>query len=291
MKNSITYLIFSSLVIALLPSIVFSQTTWIVPDKESDKISIQTFNDDMVNEGRMTYENSCLSCHGTPTQEDFTLMVPSPGDPATELFQDQTDGSLFYKIQNGRDLMPGFKKAFQEDEIWNLVAFIRSFNPNYKQPLPDLTGIEIPELAISLGFDDNIDKLVVKVTANNKLEKSIEVSAFIKTMFGKYSLGNEITNEYGIAYFDVDSKLPGDSLGNLITEVKAKKGYGFAKITESLQIATPTIKKSAIQPNQLWSPDKDAPLWLDIIFHTTIILFWGIIIVIIFNLRKIKLVK
>jgi len=291
MKNKIAYSKIYFVFIFLTSNLLNGQSSWTVPTEDNEKISIQTFNEDMVNEGRMTYENSCLSCHGTPTQEDFTLMVPSPGDPATEQFQNQTDGSLFYKILKGRDLMPGFEKAFQDDEIWNIVAFIRSFNPNYKQPMPDLEGIEIPELKLALDFDDNIDKLVIKVTSDNKLEEGIEVSAFIKTMFGKYSLGNVSTNQYGIAYFDVDSKLPGDSLGHLATEVKAKKGYGFAKVTKSMKIATPTVKKSAIQPNQLWSPDKDAPLWLDIIFHTTVILFWSVFIVIIFNLRKIKTVK
>lgn len=246
------------------------------------------FNEDMANEGRILYELSCASCHGTPDEANYALMVPSPGDPVEEKFQNQTDGSMFYKIRVGREQMPKFDDVFSEDEIWNIVAYFRGFNPSYTQPIPDLKGIVIPKFEIKLSYDENVDKLVVKVKTDGAAGLDVEVSAFIKTMFGKYSLGKTETNYAGIAYFDVDSKIPGDSLGYLTAIVKVKKGYGFDKITEKLQMGTPTKSISATAGRHLWSTDDNAPIWLDVIFHGTIIFIWGSMFVVLYQLRKLK---
>ena len=290
MKKEINKNIVLFTIILFLTSTIisFAQTIWEVPQKANDKISFQMFNEDMANEGRMLYESSCASCHGTPDEANYALMVPSPGDPAEEKFQNQTDGSLFYKIQIGREEMPKFDEVYSEDEIWNIVAYFRSFNTSYTQPIPDLEGIVIPEFNIKLSYDENVDKLVVKVKTDGTTGLDVEVSAFIKTMFGKYSLGKSLTNNVGIAYFDVDSKIPGDSLGNLTAIVKVKKGYGFGKVTEILQMGTPTTSISAIAGRHLWSTDESAPFWLDFIFHTTIIFIWGAMFIVLYQLRKLK---
>jgi len=286
LKNKICGII---IILFLTTSVnTIAQTVWEVMQVENDKISFQMYNEDMANEGRMLYESSCASCHGTPDETNYALMVPSPGDPAEERFQNQTDGALFYKIQIGREEMPKFENIFSEDEIWNIVAYFRSFNPSYSQPIPNLEGIVIPEFDITLSYDENVDKLVVKVKTDDTTGLDVEVTAFIKTMFGKYSLGKTLTNHVGIAYFDVDSKIPGDSLGNLTAIVKVKKGYGFGKVTEKLQMGTPTIYRSAIAGRHLWSTDESAPFWLDFIFHSTIIFIWGAMLIVIYQLRKLK---
>ncbi len=285
MKNKI---LFITILILSTSVVTLAQTTWEVPKEDNDKISFQMFNEDMANDGRILYELSCASCHGTPSEANYALMVPSPGDPADEMMQNQTDGSLFYKIAVGRDQMPKFEDVLAEDEIWNIVAYFRSFNPNYVQPIPDLDGIVIPEFDVELSYDENVDKLVVKVKTDGSTGLDVEVSAFIKTMFGKYALGKTVTNSVGIAYFDVDSKIPGDSLGYLTTIVKVKKGYGFDKVTEKLQMGTPTKTVSAIAGRHLWSTDDNAPFWLDFIFHATIIFIWGAMFIVIYQLRKLK---
>ena len=105
-------------VLILANLFVLAQEKWIVPKDEAEKISIRMFNDDMVNEGRIIYENTCQSCHGTPGEGNFTLMSPSPGDPASEKFQSQKDGEIFYKIKHGRNAMPGFGHLFSDFEFF-----------------------------------------------------------------------------------------------------------------------------------------------------------------------------
>jgi len=265
-----------------------AQSDWKVTADEGKNLSPFMFDEDMSAEGRMSYNNSCTSCHGTPGQDDYTPMSPPPGDPASDQFQLQSDGSLFFKIKTGRNSMPKFEDVFSPNETWNIIAYIRSFNENYKQEIPDLGDIIIPEYKIRLSFDDNVDKLVVKVFDNEIPQPKVDISAFVKGMFGKYLLGKTKTNDLGIAYIDVDAKLPGDKEGMLNLIVKATKGYGSAKITQKLAMVAPSTNISVIDGRHIWSTDKMAPIWLKSTFFITIISVWSVILLIVFGLRKIN---
>lgn len=263
---------------------------WNVPEADGEALYPLTFDDDFVGEGRAAYSNSCMSCHGTPSAGDFTLMSPPPGDVASEHFQSQKDGELFYKIKNGRGSMPGFSEGLADEEIWSVVAYIRSFNSAYEQPKPDLGDIVIPELSLALSFDENIDKLVVKVM--DKTTKAIlpesGVSAYIKTAFGKYRLGNQKTNEFGYAYFHIDPKIPGDSVGNMTLMVKANFGYGSEKLTQVMKITAPVKPVNAIEGRHLWSIDAQAPIWIKLLFWVVIFGVWTVIFFVVIGLRNIK---
>lgn len=284
--------IIKSLVIVVLlfaSTTTFSQTDWKAPADADAILSHIKFTEEISQEGAKTYSSSCVSCHGTPSQGNYTPMVPPPGDVAGTDIQNQSDGSLYYKIRQGKGAMPGFTDALSEEEVWQLVSYIRSFNPSYTQEMPNMEGIEIPELVLTLEFDDNVDKLVVKVSDENGIpQEGASVSAFVEGMFGNHLVGKSKTNELGIAWFDFDSKIPGDQYGNIQIQLKATKGYGSANLSQKLQAAAPTIKKSAIEGRHLWSKARKAPIWMIIIFNLIGIGIWGAIIYIIIGLRRIK---
>ena len=289
MKNTKRYrLIILFCLCFLAVANVNAQSDWQVPAKENENLSPFLFDDDMILEGRISYENSCTSCHGTPGQDDYTPMAPSPGDPASDQFQLQSDGALFHKIKAGRGTMPKFEDAFADDELWNLIAYIRSFNKEYKQELPDMEGVVIPEYTMSLGFDDNVDKLVVKVFAEEQPQPEVSVAAYVMGTFGKYLLGKVQTNDLGIAYIDVDATMPGDEEGKLSVMVKATKGFARAKKDEMLTMVQPTIRKSAIEGRHLWSTDKMAPVWLKVSFFITVFGVWFVLLFIVIGLRGIN---
>lgn len=276
----------------LLFPVLNAQNEWTAPEEEKENISIYTFDDEFAQSGEVIYNNACISCHGTPTKSNYTPMVPPPGDITHTKIQSQTDGELYYKIIKGKGAMPGFEDALSAEEVWTLVAYFRSFNKNYIQPVPNLEGIEMPVLSLKLDFDDNVDKLVVKVY-NDSVQPvpNAAVSAFVKGMFGNLLLGKTQTNESGIAYFTVDTKLPGDIDGNINVLVKASKGYGSIRESQKLAIVQPTIPHNAIEGRHLWSVSKQAPYWLRGIFLLTLISIWGTIIFIIIGLKKIKKIK
>jgi cytochrome c5 len=266
-----------------------AQTDWIVPEAESKKLSIQLFDGDIQQEGKQIYTTSCKSCHGTPTQADFTMMAPPPGDVSEKSFRIQTDGELLYKIQKGRGTMPAFENTYTESELWSLIAYIRSFHEGYEQKLPNLEGIEIPKLSLSLDYDENIDKLVIKVADDkNDKSKDVNIKAYVKGMFGNHYLGKATTNENGIAWVNIDANLPGDEQGFVTVLLKATKGYGNAKLEKQIQAAKPTIKTSVIEGRHLWSKASKAPIWMIVIFNIIGFGIWATIFFIIIGLRNIK---
>jgi hypothetical protein len=287
MKNRL--FILAGIFLLNISAISIAQGDWEVPESDKGKLSLLMFDEDIAFEGNQIYAVSCISCHGNPTQANYTIMSPPPGDVSEERFQIQVDGELFYKIQKGRGAMPSFENSYSENEIWTMVAYIRSFDENYVQLLPDLEGIEIPVLELLLGYDENVDKLVVKIS-DDKNDKSagVTVKAYIKGLFGNHFLGKVESNEEGIAYFDIDAKIPGDEEGFVDVIVKASKGYGSAKVEEKIQAGLPSVFVSITEGRHLWSTAKKAPIWMIVIFNLIGAGIWIVIIYILFGLRKIR---
>jgi len=89
--------------------------------------------------GEMTFGGSCATCHGsdgrTPSDIGRSQYPPSPnlGSPAV---QEWSDAELFWIIKNGirHSGMPGFGRIHSDEEIWNLVRFVRSLREAGKSP-------------------------------------------------------------------------------------------------------------------------------------------------------------
>lgn len=83
-----------------------------------------------ISAGKSLWNQHCASCHGKTGLGDgnkAAQLKTQPGDFSKATTQSQSDGSLFYKISEGRDDMPSFKKKIPEQEdIWNLVVFVRT---------------------------------------------------------------------------------------------------------------------------------------------------------------------
>lgn len=81
-------------------------------------------------DGKALWNTHCKSCHGAKGLGDGSKaaqLKTEPGDFSKAIVQNQTDGELFYKISEGRDDMPNFKKKMPEaDERWSLVNFMRT---------------------------------------------------------------------------------------------------------------------------------------------------------------------
>ena len=114
-----------------LYSFTFYQTKpWVVPDKYEKMTNPVKADAESVKAGKALWTKHCQSCHGKTGLGDGTKAAQldsEVGDLTTADAQKQSDGSLFYKTLEGRDEMPSFKKKIaDEEEIWQLVNFIRS---------------------------------------------------------------------------------------------------------------------------------------------------------------------
>jgi mono/diheme cytochrome c family protein len=79
--------------------------------------------------GSKTFNDNCAPCHGDTGTGDgpagkFTKVKPA-NFTDSKLMSKETDGSLFWKMSEGRGPMPSWKDQFSETERWQLVDYIR----------------------------------------------------------------------------------------------------------------------------------------------------------------------
>ena len=104
---------------------------WVVPAKNAGMKNPASASKENLATGKDLYAKHCKSCHGAAGLGDgskaASLDVPC-GDFTTAKFQGETDGSIFYKITEGRGKMPSFKKNIPDDNArWMIVHYLRSF--------------------------------------------------------------------------------------------------------------------------------------------------------------------
>ena len=137
-----------------------------MPEDRKSRLSTFEFTEASISAGEELYTFNCKSCHGDPGKGNYQALNPLPGDPASEKIQNNSDGALQYKISEGRGLMPSFKRILSQDDIWNLVAYIRSFNPDYTQALAvvsKLTNLKWSEIKIELKLMAEEKKLLTRL--------------------------------------------------------------------------------------------------------------------------------
>lgn len=73
-----------------------------------------------------------MLCHGEKGMGDGpgakTIKVKPANFTDAKLLALETDGSLFWKMSNGRGPMPSWKDDLSETERWQLVDYIRKLN-------------------------------------------------------------------------------------------------------------------------------------------------------------------
>jgi mono/diheme cytochrome c family protein len=132
-KSSI---LFVSLLIAA--TFLFSQSVnaqakakpWPVPDKDKALKFTEKTDAAVIANGKDLWAKHCKSCHGAKGMGEGPKAVSLktfPGDFTTAGFQASTDGELFYRMNKGRDEMPGYEKKIPDaKDRWSLVAYMRT---------------------------------------------------------------------------------------------------------------------------------------------------------------------
>lgn len=99
--------------------------------------------------GKKKYGYDCAMCHGTDGDGkgdlaiDMKLKMPDYRDPAA--LKSVTDGEMFYVIKNGNGAeMPSEADRLKDDDIWNLVNYIRSIPKNSKPPAAEKAKSDAP---------------------------------------------------------------------------------------------------------------------------------------------------
>ena len=104
---------------------------WPVPEKNAKIANPVKSDAESLKTGKEIWVKHCQSCHGKLGKGDGSKaaqLKTTVGDFSSVEVQKQSDGSIFYKTAEGRDDMPSFKKKIpDEDEIWAVVNYVRTF--------------------------------------------------------------------------------------------------------------------------------------------------------------------
>ena len=129
MKN-LKFLLTGSLLIFVSVSILAQPKPWVVPANFKTMKNPVAFGDASTKQGQILYTKNCASCHGKAGLGDGVKarsLKTFPGDFSKADFQKQTDGDLFFKSKMGRDEMPKYEGKLTDDDIWNMVNYMKTF--------------------------------------------------------------------------------------------------------------------------------------------------------------------
>jgi mono/diheme cytochrome c family protein len=119
----------SASVLMLTATLAAQPKPWDVPANFKSMKNPVTKGDASTKAGLTLYTKSCASCHGKAGLGDGVKarsLKDFPGDFSKADFQKQTDGDLFYKTKIGRAEMPKYEGKLTDDDIWNLVNYMRT---------------------------------------------------------------------------------------------------------------------------------------------------------------------
>lgn len=121
-----------SLVLMLSATVVAQQAAkpWDVPANAKSVKNPVAKGDASSKSGKALYDKNCASCHGKVGLGDGVKarnLKTFPGDFSKPAYQNLTDGEQFYKTKNGRSEMPKYQGKMSDDEIWNVVNYMRTF--------------------------------------------------------------------------------------------------------------------------------------------------------------------
>jgi mono/diheme cytochrome c family protein len=103
---------------------------WEVPDEYKSMKNPVTQGDESNKAGQALYVKNCASCHGKTGLGDGVksrMLKDFAGDFSSDYFQNQTDGEHFYKTKFGRGEMPKYDGKLSDDDIWNIINYMRTF--------------------------------------------------------------------------------------------------------------------------------------------------------------------
>jgi cytochrome c5 len=115
---------------ALFSSLAIAQSAkeeWHVP-AEANKLENPLGTLQPNEASKKIYQSYCMPCHGDKGVGDGACGIsldPRPYNLTIKKVENETDGSLFWRISNGHLSMPTFSGSLTEMQRWQMVIYIR----------------------------------------------------------------------------------------------------------------------------------------------------------------------
>lgn len=104
-----------------------SQITWVAPSSADNITNPLWPTDESIKEGKKLYKQLCSICHGDKGKGDGLAGASLNPRPANlSINKGQSDGALYWKLNEGRPPMASYKFLLTEDQKWQLINYIRT---------------------------------------------------------------------------------------------------------------------------------------------------------------------
>ncbi len=124
MKNFLTTL----LVALCLTTGIAIAHEWMAPERFGKTQNPVQMTAESIAKGKELFLDNCAVCHGDTgvglSAKEAGLEKNTPN--LKKRLSTHSDGDFFWKIQTGRGEMPGFKEDLNDQEIWDVINFIKS---------------------------------------------------------------------------------------------------------------------------------------------------------------------
>jgi len=100
-----------------------------VPPEDAAKVNPVKPTAESLAKGKKLYGYDCAMCHGEKGdgKGDMASDMKNVTDfTKPDALKNRTDGELFYEIRNGKGDMPPEGDRAKDDDIWNMVNYVRS---------------------------------------------------------------------------------------------------------------------------------------------------------------------
>jgi len=87
--------------------------------------------------GAEIYDVNCATCHGPEGKGDGPAAAGLDPQPASladaHMMEEMNDGALYWRVSEGgmmdpfNSVMPAWKETLSDDEIWQVITYIREF--------------------------------------------------------------------------------------------------------------------------------------------------------------------
>jgi len=124
----IAVLIGAALVASSLPVLAQTAAPWVAPAAAAAKKNPFAGKAEAA-AGKQIYGTICVTCHGATGRGDgpaAAALTPKPANYTTSAISGESDGSLFWKLSEGRGAMVAFKGTYSEKQRWELITYIRT---------------------------------------------------------------------------------------------------------------------------------------------------------------------
>src|SRR3954471_19166884 len=108
-----------------------SKGKWSAPATEAQKKNPVAVTESSLGAGRKIYLKTCAMCHGKSGDADGPAVIElniHPAKLSDPKLSTESDGSLFWKITNGKKPMPAYGKRLSETDRWTLVNYVRTLS-------------------------------------------------------------------------------------------------------------------------------------------------------------------